>query len=136
MIAKMRFPSSLLLATALLAGGLADPALAQSSGEHFACYDIDPAGRFEEMPVQLKDQFAAYEGVVIRPVSLCNPVDKNGEGLTDPEHHLVCYEIKADPIGSAPRAVDVVTSNQFTEQPMTAVLPPRLLCVPSKKEVL
>ena len=133
MTSRMRFTAKTFLAAAVLGGGFASGAQAQDAWEHFLCYNIDPHGGFEERTVELKDQFAGYKAVVIRPVSLCNPVDKNGEGIRDPEYHLVCYEIKADPAGEAPRAVDVMTSNQFTEQGMTAVVPPRSLCVPSKK---
>ena len=111
-------------------------AAAQVPGEHYLCYRIDPHGPFEPVPVSLADQFANYEGAVIRPVQLCNPVDKNGEGIVDPDVHLVCYEVNADPLGRVPRSIDVVTSNQFVEQSMTAVIPPVVLCVPSKKEII
>lgn len=122
------------VAVTLGAGAAATPAMA--SWEHFTCYRIDPHGGFKPRDVKLEDQFAAYRGRVIRPIMLCNPVDKNGEGIKDKDRHLVCYEIKADPAGKAPRAVDVNTANQFTEQSMTAVLPPEMLCVPSKKEII
>ncbi len=135
MTSKLRFLSKTLIAAAFAAGAMTGSALAQAEvkGEHYLCYRIDPHGGFKEVPVELKDQFAAYQGVVIRPIQLCNPVDKNGEGILNPEVHLVCYEIKADPIGRFPRTVDVETANQFTEQSMTAVLPPPVLCVPSFK---
>ena len=136
MSSKLCTVSKTLLAAVVVAGSFAVSAQAQVKGEHYLCYQIDPHGGFREVPVEMKDQFAAYQGVVIRPVQLCNPVDKNGEGILNPEVHLVCYEIKADPMGSAPRAVDVATQNQFTEQGMTAVLPPRMLCVPSLKRIM
>ena len=123
------------VAAVFLGGTCASGAHAQG-WEHFTCYDIDPHGGFDERSVKLEDQFAQYEGLVIRPVSLCNPVDKNGEGIQDRDYHLVCYEIKADPVSLVDRTIDVNTANQFTEQSMTAILPPRTLCVPSKKALL
>lgn len=135
MKSSWRFALATLLASALLGGAFATTGHAQSSWEHFLCYRIDPHGAFKSLSVKLKDQFHKYEAVVVNPVSLCNPVSKNGEGIQDSDRHLVCYEIRADPIGKFPNTIDVNTSNQFTEQSMTAVLPPRTLCVPSKKEI-
>ncbi len=135
MTSRIPFPRTPFFAAAIFAGALASQGHAQDTWEHFTCYNIDPHGGFKEVPVELKDQFASYRALVIRPVMLCNPVDKNGEGIKDPDRHLVCYQIRADPAGGVPPAYDVNTSNQFTEQSMTAVLPPRTLCVPSKKEI-
>ena len=108
MKSNWRFALTTFLASALLGGAFATTGHAQSSWEHFLCYNIDPHGPFEPLSVKLRDQFADYKGVVVTPVSLCNPVDKNGEGIKDRERHLVCYEIKADPIGAFPKTVDVV----------------------------
>ena len=108
----------------------------QDDWEHYLCYNIDPHGSFKPREVKLKDQFGFYYGVVLNPISLCNPVDKNGEGIVNFQRHLVCYEVNTDPIGPFPPAIDVITANQFTEQSMTAIIPPRTLCVPSKKELL
>ncbi|MEL7114050.1 MAG: hypothetical protein AAGP08_00420 [Pseudomonadota bacterium] len=123
-------------AATVLSATLALSAQAQGFGEHYACYRIDPHGGFDPRTVELKDQFAGYKAEVIRPVSLCNPVDKNGEGIREPEVHLVCYEIRAEAVTDVRPTVDVNTSNQFTEQSMTAVVPPVTLCVPTKKERL
>ncbi len=30
----------------------------------------------------------------MKPVMLCAPVDKNGEGIGDPVSHLTCYELE------------------------------------------
>ena len=130
---KLALKTSLATIAIALIGTTGMTAPAQASWEHFSCYKIDPHGKFKPRDVRLEDQFARYAAHVVRPVMLCNPVDKNGEGIRDKERHLVCYEIKADPAGKAPKAVDVVTENQFQEQGMTAVLPPDILCVPSKK---
>jgi len=31
---------------------------------------------------------------VTRPRLLCLPVDKNGEGIKNPDRHLMCYKVK------------------------------------------
>ena len=137
MTSKLRILAKTFIAAACVAGfAVSAQAQEQVKGEHYACYRIDPHGGFDEIPVSLKDQFAGYEALVIRPIQLCNPVDKNGEGILNPEVHLVCYEIRADPIGEFPPTYDVNTVNQFREQSMTAVLPPRMLCVPSFKKIM
>lgn len=134
---KTRHITTLFSAIALtMAIGSAAQAGGHNIGEHYLCYDIDPHGGFDARGVKLKDQFTGYEGKVVRPVTLCNPVDKNGEGIINPEIHLVCYEIRAKPVTDGPPTVDVLTSNQFAKQSMTAIIPPRILCVPSKKEHL
>ena len=136
----MKMIVSLVLSVILL--GNIDPASAQpqkgpaDDWEHYLFYNFVPHGPFKPRQVRLKDQFGLYEGYVLNPISLCNPVDKNGEGIKNFQRHLVCYEVNADPIGRFPTAIDVITANQFTEQSMTAIIPPKTLCVPSKKEIL
>lgn len=65
---------------------------------------------------------------------LCNPVDKNGEGIKTPSGHLLCYRVKA--------AVDhtkviglINTANQFGIETMDT-RKEELLCVPALKEEL
>lgn len=101
-------------------------------GEHYKCYPIvDLETPFNPVGVTLRDQFASTNAFVLRPVELCNPVDKNGEGIIDPSVHLVCYEI-SEPLQPKHR---VRTNNQFGELRFT-VKDARTLCVPSKKELL
>lgn len=101
-------------------------------GEHYKCYPIiELETPFEPVHVKLKDQFVATEAWVLRPVELCNPVDKNGEGIVNPDVHLVCYEI-SEPLQPRRR---VRTSNQFGELRFV-VKDADELCVPSKKELL
>lgn len=101
-------------------------------GEHYLCYRIDDFGGFRPVEVKLKDQFDGYVTAVVRPVSLCNPVDKNGEGIMDPKLHLVCYEIK--PVRSPRRTV--VAYNQFGKEQKLTSPGPETLCVPSYKKIL
>jgi hypothetical protein len=65
--------------------------------DHYLSYDIkkpktDP--EFEKFDVALADQFQADLFTVDKKVTLLNPVDKNGEGISDPDTHLVGYKVK------------------------------------------
>jgi hypothetical protein len=63
------------------------------------------------------------------PVSFCMPVDKNGEGILDPEAHLTCFGIA--------RTFDapvVAVRNQFHDATLD-LGSPEALCVPSLKFV-
>ncbi|MFN8543791.1 MAG: hypothetical protein U0807_06255 [Candidatus Binatia bacterium] len=98
------------------------------AADHFKCY----AGKFPKFTprdVTLVDQFLTDETRVLKPVLLCNPVSKNGEGINDRLNHLKCYKIK-------PRQVrkTVTVVNQFVPEGMTvAIKRSELLCVPSTK---
>jgi hypothetical protein len=83
-------------------------------------------GEAPEVYVDLKDQFGMVTVLVEKPEFLCNPVDKNGEGIRNPAAHLVCYKIRGE---SAKQ--DVRVTNQFGEQTLK-VKPPELLRVPSE----
>ncbi len=60
--------------------------------DHFKCYKAK--SRFPNKVVELVDQFGPATVIVQRPERLCNPVDKNGEGINDPTAHLTCYKAK------------------------------------------
>lgn len=121
------------LTLALLLGLAAVPAqaqdiLAQEVADHYKCYEIVSSDVFEPFPVQLRDQFGITEAEVVRALYVCNPVDKNNEGILHPEVHQVCYEIR-DPLQPTR---NLLVSNQFGELTVK-VQDARLLCVPSKK---
>ena len=65
------------------------------------------------------------------PKLICNPVDKNGEGILDPESHLVCYEIELAS-GSVHQKESVFLNNQIGSEQVDADQETRL-CVPAKK---
>ena len=95
--------------------------------DHFQCYEAE--GDLVNLIVDLEDQFGPEPVVLVgEPKLFCNPVDKNGEGINDPEAHLTCYEIEAG--GEVERVV--VIANQFGEQTLE-VDDSELLCVPSAK---
>ncbi len=60
----------------------------------FKCYAAkpEPRTRFERREVEITDQFGTRSAVIARPFEICAPVDKNGEGIEDPEAHLTCYK--------------------------------------------
>jgi hypothetical protein len=104
--------------------------------DHFQCYDAKTApGTPNFMPrdVTLADQFWSRWVTVQKPKALCNPVDKDGEGIHDPTAHLTCYELKE--IGGQPpfQRRDVLVEDQFGRL-ILSVEKAQTLCVPSEKD--
>jgi len=117
------------------------PLSEDSDPNHFKCYKVRPSGgRFQERTVTVADQFETKVTRVIKPLLLCNPVDKNGEGIPDPSCHLVCYRIR-DAIGQTrfPGAM-VTVEDQFTTEDLRTFTgecrKAGYLCVPSSKTEL
>ena len=86
--------------------------------------------------VDLSDQFEDTVKIVKKPKFVCNPVDKNGEGIANPDVHLTCYEVKK--LEGTPKFEKrhVLVQNQFGEDQILEVKKPKLLCVPSTKEII
>ncbi len=102
--------------------------------DHYLCYEPSATSGHGKVDVEVRDQFGPGVGIVVKPFRLCNPVDKNGEGILNREGHLVCYTF--DP-QKFPDAKDhtVETQNQFGNTKMQ-VAKPDIICVPSfKREV-
>jgi hypothetical protein len=100
--------------------------------DHFKCYHTLQIGfpRFERREVTTDDQFGSAVTSVRRPWRLCNPVDKNGEGIDEPASHLMCYQ--ADDAGIFERRY-VQVQNQFGEQQLS-VIRTESLCLPAEKD--
>jgi len=102
----------------------------QISIDHFHCYDA--TGPSLDIGVSITDQFQQQSVSVLDPFLFCNPADKNGEEIQNPDDHLTCYNYTPPglPVGPVPIA------NQFfpasTELDVAA---PFALCVPSQKEI-
>ena len=86
--------------------------------DHYLLYKTkdqsDP--RLTNQTVTLEDQFGGgtYEIYVKKPNRLGNPADKNGEGISDPNTHLVGYNIKVK--SQKPDRVDGIhVEDQFGE---------------------
>jgi hypothetical protein len=103
--------------------------------DHFKCYQAKikkGTPVFTPRTVTLADQYETKTTRVLQPLSICNPVDKNGEGIIDPTTHLICYRVQ-DVAGQAkfkPR--DAIVESQFGQSALT-VSRSQTLCVPSMK---
>ena len=104
----------------------------EMKANHFKCYQVLDWTEWDPKGVELKDQFGASEAKVMVPYSLCNPVDKNGEGIPNTKYHLVCYQIHDDPQPGTPRVKEVMVRNQFQEGPLW-VGSATTICLPSAK---
>jgi hypothetical protein len=102
-------------------------------GDHFRCWEITGvAGDVLDIDVDLVDQFQGYATTVMEPFRLCNPVNKNDEGIQDPDTHLVCYTI--EPQGGS-LGFQLPIQNQFFSLANLDVDQPFALCTPSTKAV-
>jgi len=108
--------------------------------DHYLGYKVKETkhtDKFEKITVILIDQFerdpTTY--IVEKPERLYNPVDKNGEGISDEITHLLGYKIKA-PKGTDKfeKVTNVLVENQFGEI-IVDVKKPKLLLVPSSKDL-
>jgi hypothetical protein len=99
--------------------------------DHFKCYDVfqDPG---LDVQVRLQDQFDHPNEQVVtvrEAVKFCNPVDKNGEGIENPEDHLTCYRIEPNVSQDLP----VNIGNQLDPNQDITVRENEYLCVPTLK---
>jgi hypothetical protein len=100
-------------------------------GDHFRCWEaVDGSGNAIDIDVTLLDQFQGFPTTVVEPFRLCNPVDKNGEGIGDRDTHLVCYTLQ--PEGGF-LGLQVPIQNQFHSLANLDVEQPFALCAPSTK---
>ena len=104
--------------------------------DHFKCYEVElsKGAKFNRIEVPLQDQFMQEprQFVVLKPAHLCNPVDKQGEGIENEDGHLVCYGLGRVRHKSV-RNIHV--NNQFGPLELETEWE-RELCVPSTKEIL
>jgi hypothetical protein len=100
--------------------------------DHYSCYMVDEKKSLGKTVVSLVDQFTAEDVVVKKAREICVPVDKNGEGITNPDNHLVCYDV----FSKERVEKDVLVKNQFGEQKLRVKWKVKRLCVPSLKRVI
>jgi hypothetical protein len=105
--------------------------------DHFQCYKAKASkGAPKFVPVlnvEIEDQFGIMHVDVKKPTYLCNPVDKNGEGIHDSVTHLMCYQVKQ--VKTEPKfqkVLGVFVNNQFGPEQLD-VKKPSELCVPALK---
>lgn len=115
------------------------PQMAEAQLDHYQCYKVKdqkvPAKFQKRKGVDsLNDQFGLSVVNVNKIQFLCNPVDKNGEGINDPNAHLVCYKTSKGQKFAKPRpVVEVSTQFQINRvEPIKA----QLLCLPASKVII
>jgi len=112
--------------------GVALSSVAGAFLDHFKCYKARSRG-FTRRTVTLADQFTTVDTSVLKLQTYCNPVDKDGSGIKQPDKHLVCYKIKDESrfIGQS-----VTVEDQFGTFLIRArsggCHKPLLLCLPSE----
>ncbi len=109
---------------------VAPPPLTPPTIDHFKCYKVARA-KARIAGIKVDDEFGTVVEDIKRPMRLCIPADKNGEGIPDPtSDSLLCYKMRQT---SQPffRGVDpIFINNQFGASTIS-VDHLRELCVPS-----
>ncbi|MBI4490025.1 MAG: hypothetical protein HY694_13130, partial [Deltaproteobacteria bacterium] len=84
--------------------------------DHFLCYSARRTPGTSNFPprIALEDQFEEGIFEVHRPERLCNPADKNSEGINDLKTHLLGYEMDPDFVEEpAINITNIKVQNQF-----------------------
>lgn len=116
-------------------GPLPSPDTSAHNVDHFLCYEIDNDDQ-DNLGIQIPvvDQFNQPKLFDIKkPRWLCNPVEKNGEEIKDPDNHLMCFSI--EPASGEPshdRIEGLFVNDQFGPGRADTKIE-RELCVPSTK---
>jgi hypothetical protein len=105
------------------------PAPLANTPDHYECYDTK-GGQTRVNGVTIEDEFGTMIVDLKRPSQLCIPADKNGEGISDPADHLMCYEVRLTTSSPFTAAGAVFVDNQFGPDAFEAFRP-RELCVPA-----
>jgi hypothetical protein len=96
--------------------------------DHFKCYRV--RGKFRAMGLGVTDQFGGITVDLKKPLHLCLAANKNGEGVLDPNTHLLCYQVRITSGTSFHPQPTVFTDNQFGPDTFD-LFGPRDLCVAS-----
>jgi len=133
-VLETKKPDRLLVPAAKSLEGPVEPP-ATPSVDHFECYTVKvPKGeeKFAGVEAEVEDQFAAARTFDLKkPTRICIAVDKNGEGILDPEAALLCYQAKpakGEPKHEKRKGVHV--AHQFGAGQLDTVKEEEL-CVPS-----
>ncbi len=111
--------------------------------DHYLCYKVHlPKGISfpEDIQVTLADQFIDPDGEGViqwfdlgKPRRLCNPVDKEGEGIKNPENHLICYDVKRSEGEPEHEKTVVFLNDQFGPANFWETQEEERLCVPAER---
>ena len=102
--------------------------------DHYKCYqgkDLKNP-KFNKVTVTTNDQITGEPVEVKKLKFVCVPVDKNGEGINDPNAHLACYQVKTANLAPRPN-VEVVTQFQTSHFQLKKG---KLICLPATKTVI
>jgi len=100
--------------------------------DHFECYKTAHA-KTRVPAIKIEDQFGTITVDIKKPLHLCIPVDKNGEGIPTPGQAAMCYKVQTTPGTPPPQKHlpnDLYVTNQFGSD-VLELFGPRELCVPS-----
>ena len=108
--------------------------------DHYKCYRVKvtpgtPLAAVDRK-VTVQDQFTPEKLYTLRRVRhLCLPVNKNGEGIKNPDVHMLCYRghRARGEIHFIPRR-GVFTNNQFGDLRIDAIRENEF-CIPSRKSL-
>jgi hypothetical protein len=98
--------------------------------DRFKCYRARGLTPFARRTVALADELESKSTVVVRPESICNPVDADGMGIVDPTAHVACYRIR-DAAGQARFARRSVSEADELGARTLDLTRAQSLCVPS-----
>lgn len=120
------------------------PDLANINVDHYKCYlavvakapkGQAPFPTFKPINVAVEDQFGSRVVTLTKPSRFCNPVEKNNEGVKNPNNHLMCYAgviAKTSPAQPVFPKTRVALANQFGTEVLDLTLGADF-CVPSVK---
>jgi hypothetical protein len=103
--------------------------------DHYKCYqgkDLKNPKFTKLTGVNTTDQITTEAVEVKKLKFVCVPVDKNGEGINNPNAHLACYQVKATNLTPRP-SVEVVTQFQTSHFQLKKG---KLICLPATKTVI
>ena len=104
--------------------------------DDFKCHKVKDLKqpKFLKTTVSLDDQFGPDAMLEVkRPFMICNPADKSGRGLFNPDAHLCCYKVKG---AKFTVAKEVEITDDFGTLRLGKIKKPRLLCTPCSKTEL
>jgi hypothetical protein len=118
----------------LCTGGVCSGGTGLCDLDHYKCYQ----GRDLKNPKFIKQTVNTTDQINTEPVEakklkfVCTPVDKNGEGINNPNAHLACYQLKATTLSPRP-SVEVSTQFQTSQFQLKKG---KLLCLPATKSIV
>lgn len=115
-------------ATATPAGAVVD---------HYKCYKakkVAGSAVFVERIVTLDDEVESKVTRVVKTTEFCNAVDKDGQGIADPNAHLQCYHIKDAPGQARFAQTNVTVDNDFGDAQPLVLKKAKRVCVPAGQD--